>query len=744
MTLRAWLRRCFDRSTTSKAAPRSRRPSLEALETRDLLSGITIDTSWLAQRGPGPYVLDQANTTYQLATDIDVPGTAFVAAAPGVTLNLNGHTVTYGDSAPITLNNGGFEQGSGPTDVPGWDVSGAPNAIRLPARTGMWGNWMLHIDNFTTAQTIVSSAVAIPSPGREYAATITPKASSAVQSVVLQVVDSVTGQVLSSASSSNAQRGYGIIAQFTPTTTNPVLLKVIVTPTPGMTGTVDLDYAAVTTSRDYGIVATTTYKGALPSQLQWLPSYYNKAANFTVENGTIVQGQGRAASSADIYAKSLPGLDVENVTGSINGQNSMNVFAQYAGNVTVHGSTFNATVDNITNRMLIFAAIYLDHLTGSAVVDSNQIYNAPMDGVFAYNNPDGSTVNITNNIIQQNTRVTDAYGISINGLQNFRIIGNNVDPINGRGLIIDGWSNAVTKNGEIANNYFAAREVPNLEYAYNGLEATAFRTRDYDGAHVNLNIHNNTFYAVTGPGGVWAAIAVRLNQQATNTLNIGANNLFANNYVKAIVTTTNSSYRAFAFSLSGLDAGTGLQINSNTFESNDTSLTLGDNTSYGLTDQDVTFLSNTIRKSTDGALRAYTSVLVGYMKTAVHNVNLIGSIYDGGATSNLVFTDVQTKDINVGVLLTVSASNYYGAPVAGAQIQVFDKTGGLVASGVTDAGGRVQFSVITYKYSQTTTSSQNITTDKRGPFLVRGLTPTGVATQNIDPTSNMSLSLMLP
>ena len=71
------------------------------------VSNVTIDSTWLsnhASAGTGGtmYVLDQANTTYTLATDVTTSGTAFAVGAANVTLNLNGHTLTYDNTAPIT------------------------------------------------------------------------------------------------------------------------------------------------------------------------------------------------------------------------------------------------------------------------------------------------------------------------------------------------------------------------------------------------------------------------------------------------------------------------------------------------------------------------------------------------------------------------------------------------------------------------------------------------------------------
>ncbi len=51
-----------------------------------------------SQVGDGPYYLDRAGETYQLTGNVTVPGTAFVFAADNVTLDLGGHTVTFGQS----------------------------------------------------------------------------------------------------------------------------------------------------------------------------------------------------------------------------------------------------------------------------------------------------------------------------------------------------------------------------------------------------------------------------------------------------------------------------------------------------------------------------------------------------------------------------------------------------------------------------------------------------------------------
>src|SRR5262249_55547976 len=155
------------------------------------------------------------------------------------------------------------------------------------------------------------------------------------------------GQVLTAGKSGNTDRGFAAVVAFKPAATHPVRLRVTVTSTGDGPASVDLDYAAVLASRDYGIVATTTWKGNLPAHLQGLPAGYRKAARLTVRNGSIVQGDGRSAAAAAVFAHGLNGLTMEALTTCVNGVNAANLFAPYAGDVTVRGCTFRSGVDNL-------------------------------------------------------------------------------------------------------------------------------------------------------------------------------------------------------------------------------------------------------------------------------------------------------------------------------------------------------------------------------------------------------------
>src|SRR5947209_11668891 len=93
------------------------------------------------------------------------------------------------------------------------------------------------------------------------------------------------------------------------------------------------------------------------------------------------------------------------------------------------------------------------------------------------------------------------------------------------------------------------------------------------GPHRDLNIHNNTFIARTGPGLLQEAFGVRISYANNGQMN-DAGIVLENNTIKAIVTTADPSYRAKALLLDRVDAGIGLRIDHNVLESNDVSLAL--------------------------------------------------------------------------------------------------------------------------------------------------------------------------
>ncbi len=59
--------------------------------------------------GP-PYVLDQANSTYVITQDLEVPQRAFTISASGVILDFNGHIVSYDNGSPCVAEGSSWDQ----------------------------------------------------------------------------------------------------------------------------------------------------------------------------------------------------------------------------------------------------------------------------------------------------------------------------------------------------------------------------------------------------------------------------------------------------------------------------------------------------------------------------------------------------------------------------------------------------------------------------------------------------------
>jgi hypothetical protein len=618
----------------------------EEFEARLLptLNTIHIDSTWVSQAAGNPLVLAQANTQYILDTDVDMPGTAFVIGAPNVTLDLNGHRVTYGDLSPIQVNNGGFELPGSGGRLPGWDLGGAPTAGLVPAIVGMYGQWMLQLTSASTHQSLVSDPVAVPQANREYSAAITLKGSNAT--VTLTVVDALTGAVLGTGTSRSPDRGFAAVATFTPATTDPVRLRVDVVPDAGTSSTMDLDDASVQPSRDYGIFASQAWLGQGPAQLRTsaILSVYHSAAAFTVQNGQVLQGQAHGSSSSPLYFQALPGFTVNNVTTLANGMDTSNLDATWARNAVITGSTFRGAVDRVSDRMDIVAAVRLERFDGTATVVGNHITGVPQVGILFNGDVNQQNLTIAENDIRQRAIVTDGYGILIAGARNFEIAHNTIIPLQGRGILLDGWGPIVTENGRVHDNYVDAFEAPNLEYG-DQLNVTALRIRNWGSTFRNLTFSQNTFMAHTGPGGVYDADGATISQWNDQGQSTGANNLFANNVFKAVADTADSYYKVQALVISEVGVGTGLQFIGNVLESNDTALEFGDADSWLQTDAEIILSGNSLRRSGDGPARAFTSISAGNYQTTVSDVRMPDTYLENGAPAAIVNAGGPVNDL---------------------------------------------------------------------------------------------------
>lgn len=710
---------------------------------------ILIDQAWLLQRGEGPYILDQAYTTYVLQTDVTVPGTAFVALNRDITLDLNGYTVTYGDRNPIMVFNGGFEQGSGNT-APGWNLTEAPNAAVAPNVNYLWGEQVLRISNFNQPQRIVSDPIPIELAGHTYAATITPARGDYRTHMILSVIDAVSGVVLATGSSANVERGFSAVAEFAPRTTNPVRIQIDVIPPNGITTSVDLDAATLAVSHDYGVIASRNWSGGvqgfanLGSNVQAVyDSSRAKVSNFSIKNGGIVQGRARGFASSPLYFQQIAGLNVENIETLATGDDTTTLNAVYSsGAVAIRNSTFREDIVNVTNRAHGVSTIRLRSTTATIQVENNRFLGTAQIGITADIN-NGYALTIRGNEIRQNAVTTNAYGIVLSAISNFDVSGNTIVATNGRGILVDGYRPSPVTTGTIRNNYVDVRELPNREQG-SKVESRALRLRnnvDSMGPHRDLDISGNTFIAWSGSGMAQTAYGVRISYLnkagAMNDANI---NLY-DNTIKAIATSSDAAYKAQALSVDGVDSGINLHIWDNVLESNETSLALTG--SDGGDIHGVTLTANTLRRSADGPVRFYQGILAGYWINQIRDVRILDTRLEGGATAGITWIGSGTKEVAIGWSLNLTARDSSGRVLPGATVQILDKDWDTVFEATTDATGHAIVPLVTTVFRQTGTDPRVITADHRGPHRVTVTSGERNKSIDIDLTETTTLDVVL-
>jgi hypothetical protein len=669
-----------------------RRPTLEQLESR-IVPNIDINQMWLSDPnnfGPGGSykLVNQDNNYYDLDTDVMVNGSAFFVQGHDITLDLHGHTITYGNSAPIDVPNGDFELGSG-HNVPNWDVTNAPDATLVSTAqiqhdygpNAMHGNQMLEFQNMpgSAQEYIVSDPITLPLGNYEYTAVVSAKAyrfdgvNATIkvfdidQNTYLPLGPRGIGEANGNPEGNIGSGSFPKAAFVSPRANARIKLEIHVTASPAG-GNIDVDYATVTASRDFGVIAI-RYSD-LPVQLG--PSRTFNDSNFTLTSsgaqGHITQGQGHGYESSPIYYWNQDGFSVNNVAAFANGCDTKVLNGYTANNGVVQFSSFSASIDRLTHRSRINAAIFLGDFGGTALITNDAISGAPQTGIYydwgnANQMPPQSSLTIQYNTIQLNSLVTNGYGIEITGTQNFEIASNNINasgqPFNGRGIFVDSSGSRVpTLNGKIHDNTAFAYEVPNLEYGKNGLEATALRIRtfasDIGGIQRDLEIYNNVFRAFTDSNGVHEAIGCRLNEVNVTMgpwNNNNADNYIRNNTFSASVVDDghipgtgwkDCPYKATAFAITGVDAGTGLRISYNLFESDDTSLHFGDYTDYLDAPHNVTtdiyLVGNTLSLATYGIQYStngvYAGVVVGAYRQEISHIHMVNTRLVNGATAD--------------------------------------------------------------------------------------------------------------
>jgi hypothetical protein len=629
----------------------------------------------------GPAVLDQSDTTYLLTTDITVDDTAFIVAADRVTLDLNGHTVIFGNAYRVDIPNAQFESGSG-TVPAAWDLTQAPSARRLP-RNFYFGGYELGLTLNGDIQTIRSQAVRVPAQKTfvAYAFVLGPwqgiTATLAVHDASENVIARATSQGLGS--------GGAISATFKLGEARDLHIEI----TLSGSGQVYLDNVDIKAYSCFGVAISSyhhpAYHNDLPANLPV------RGAGTTVRNGTIRQGYGRAAASWGVHMNEVQSITLTRLTVETNGADSGPVWGNFGRNFMLSNSTFRADTSTsyVFNRHDPRGLVTLSQVGGNVTITDNYLYGGMQQGLAFYTTnsaqADSESIIISNNKIENNGFASNGYGIACYGAKNARILNNTIVPITGRGILLDTGTTSDTaiRNVQVSGNTVNAREIPNYEYpARTSRETVAVRLRGWaNSGFYNTSITSNIISASAGPTYLATAAGIRVSLQAPHLQGL----TLADNKVTVIAESDSDTSYALVFE--DVADGTGLLVERNTLQSNRCIVRFG--FSDGGSSAGITLRRNNfIRLPGAGA---FESVHYGFWNGTEQNNLLIGNSGLNGASQTDIHWDPATHFSNATVswYLTVLVSDSGGRPVSGAAVTLTDAKGQIVRAISGSAGTAV-------------------------------------------------------
>jgi len=497
-----------------------------------ILLSIGITTSFAVDLTTCGY-LTKANATYVLQNDVESSGSCFFITGDNITLDLNGHTVTYDNSKPLDNMDGDFE------DTGTWRLSKNGEIFS--------GRYVNPVSLYSGAK---SMRISVPNADQEarglkpvtLAANTTYSLSAMVYN---RVDDDITAYVKLHGTSVTASavgrtwRGFRYIkVDFTVGSSSQIVTvdAGILGASATASGYIYFDDIRIQRTRLAGVaVGPTSWQGS--SVISDVTSY-GTANNATIMNGAIRQGRGKSdySSCIHIYENSGTGWKLHDLTLFSDGANSHSVYSLNARN----GEIYN---NNIYNPQR--AIEWRDHFDGAAVKIAyagygNKFYNNTVhQGVqtaFRVSQKAGFAQNeIFGNTIRLQSRHTNDFAISANGAKIFgNIINCGSEDNSCRGIFVGGTGSIVY------DNVMNVQELPRNQ-EYNGCEMGGAYGIQMEYNITDLNAYNNIINAYAGE---CEAYAFRANPGEGSS-----NNAVHSNRFTAIAT---GSARAAAVKLSAL------------------------------------------------------------------------------------------------------------------------------------------------------------------------------------------------
>jgi hypothetical protein len=702
-------------------------------------STVIIDSTWLTANGPEPYVLTTANATYSLDDDVTTDGTAFVIGNASIVFDLNGKTIIYGDRAPVALLNGSFET-AGPAN---WTLNGAGIA-RITVPGPGWQSSFLMRFTGASAQDITSDAFSLPVANQQYVATCTVKGDDGA-TVTLAIINSADSVVLATVTSVFYMPDGGELkVTYSPTTTKTVKIKVTVTPSGS--DTIYVDNVTTRYGGDCGIFANVNPASGphpYPLQLQISKVTTNapNAATVVIMNGTVEQGQALSYEGHSVDCYGMPnGITLHEVEATSNGMEGTNLFARFGEDIRLTNCNLTVTSTFVFNRQAIYAQVRVDDTEGTVAICGNEMNGSPQSCI--YSERYAGTMLIDNNDFDQIATYADPYAIHFyDEMDGVTITNNRIGQrtwgttYQGRGIMLSNEE----LNVSVHDNIVYAYELPTLEFNYDGMEATALRMRNFANSVSNVEIYQNQFIATTD-GALHGSMGARLTMTNVSNLSIHDNIFRATSSTLTPASGFSEVPWARAFGLSQFNATTTIQ--NNLFESNDMALSLGDNDSYALNNQNAIFRSNIFGKIVSGPARTYIPVMIGDWNNAVNAVKLYGATFIGsgntgytfnvvGAGGNVAWGDyAQSKNVTVGWLVVVTVtSSTTGLPISGVTVISKNTSAATDDTQTTDANGQCTVLCIVDLWNQAGNNAGGRTDTSYKPHTLN-VSKAGYTTQN--------------
>ncbi len=509
--------------------------------------------------------LNQASGTYVLQNDVSSAGSCFNIIAPNITLDLNGHTVTYDNNTPIIIPNGSFEDGTGSL-ANEWDFSQAPNTTRSAGTyvnpvTVYDGNYALKFAVPALDQKVTSLSKITLEPNTTYtisAMLYNNYYSAGYHSAAVTLfvgLDDGTANKTASHTDINWRGFQYTFKEFT-TGSNPESYNVIA----GISGA--SSEVAGNVFIDDIKIQKTKRSGVFVGAANWRPlrypdvTIYGNAINAEVTNGKIIQGQGRGDFSDAIYVEetSGTGFNFNNLEITSKGANSRIIESYYMVGGEIHDNLIHHEINTITSRDgYDGAAIKLEYGGDGGKIYDNVIDKGIQTAIYAPAKTGATNqMQIYGNDITLQTKYTNDFAISAGGaLVHDNIVNCGSGNNSCRGLVINGIGTKVYNNIVSTQELFRNQE-------YNGCEGSGTYAMQGEYTAINAEVYGNT---VTANAGVCEAVALRLNldpEQVTAGLNIHDNTFIA---------TTTSAQRASAMKLADMTSSN-ISINNNVFKTN--------------------------------------------------------------------------------------------------------------------------------------------------------------------------------